>query len=125
MDQKDRYGDILLSSGTLGREDFLGPDFLPRPNILPQRNRWYCFEIMIHCNTPGSRNGRVGLWLDGVLVADHSNIRFRSVESLKARYVTLSTYTSSIEENNILWYDDIVVATQYIGPVAESGIKRK
>ena len=29
--------------------------------------------------------------------------------------------TSSIEDNNILWYDDIVVATQYIGPVAESG----
>jgi hypothetical protein len=118
MDQKDIYGDILLPSGIADGSDLLGKDFVPRPNINPERNRWYCFEIMIQCNEPGSRNGRVAIWVDGVLLADHPNLRFRTVESLKARYVTLSTYTSRKAENNILWYDDIVVAKKYIGPVS-------
>jgi hypothetical protein len=117
MDQVDRYGDILLSSGTNNGSDLLGPQFIPRPNKVPLRDRWYCFELMIQCNTPGSRNGRVGIWIDGQLVADHPNLRFREVESLKARYVTLSTYTSWVEPNQVLWYDDIVVATKYIGPI--------
>jgi hypothetical protein len=78
---------------------------------------------MIQCNEPGLRNGCVAIWLDGVLLADHPNLRFRTVESVKAWYVTLSTYTSKKEENNILWYDDIVVATKYIGPIAGKNIK--
>jgi hypothetical protein len=121
MDQVDRYGDILLSSGTLNGSDLLGPYFVPRSNKLPQRDRWYCYEIMIQCNNPGSRSGRVGIWLDGILVADHPNLRFRTTGSLKARYVTLSTYTSWIESNQVIWYDDIVVSTQYIGPITEKG----
>lgn len=123
MDQEDIYGDILLPSGTLNGSDLLGPDFVPGTNRNPDRNRWYCFEIMIQCNEPGLRNGRVAIWLDGVLLADHPNLRFRTVESVKARYVTLSTYTSRKEENNILWYDDIVVAIKYIGPIAGKNIK--
>jgi hypothetical protein len=117
MDQKDIYGDIILPSGNLNGTNKLGEDFVPLQNINPERNRWYCYEIMIQCNTPGSSDGRVAIWLDGVLLADHPNLRFRTVEEVKARYVTISTYTSRKEENNILWYDDIVVATKYIGPI--------
>jgi hypothetical protein len=119
MDQAGRYGDMLLSTGTMDGSDLLGPCFVSRPNILPEKGRWYCFELMIRCNTPGLRDGRVGIWIDGQLVADHPNLRFRTVESLKARYATLSTYTSWLEPNQVLWYDDIVIATEYIGPIEE------
>jgi hypothetical protein len=117
MDQKDIYGDIILPSGNRNGTNMLGPDFVPRPNKNPERNRWYCYELMVQCNTPGESNGRVAIWLDGVLLADHPNLRFRTVEQVKARFVTLSTYTSRKQDNNIMWYDDIVVATKYIGPI--------
>lgn len=59
------------------------------------------------------------VWLDGRLVVDHPNLRFRTVDTIKSRYVTLSTYSSRTDANKVLWYDDIVVATEYIGPIAE------
>jgi len=38
---------------------------------------------MVLANTPGQRNGRIAVWLDGKLVADFMNLRFRDIESLK------------------------------------------
>lgn len=118
MDQKDIYGDILLPSGSLnGIEGLLGPSFVSRPNKNPELNRWYCYEIMVQCNTPGKRDGRVAIWVDGVLLCDHPNLRFRTVKEVKSRFITLSTYTSRKLDNATMWYDDIVAAKKYIGPI--------
>jgi hypothetical protein len=92
-------------------------DFVPRPNVVPALDQWTCCEIMVQCNTPDTANGRVALWIDGELVADHPGLRFRSVEYIKAGYVSLSTYASQEQSGRSLWYDDIVVATEYVGPM--------
>jgi hypothetical protein len=120
MDQDDVYGDILLPSGNQNGTHSLGEDFVPRPNKNPDRNRWYCYELMVICNTPGKHNGRAAIWIDGELLTDQHHLSFRTVESLKARYVTLSSYASREADNNIMWYDDIVVAKEYIGPMMKN-----
>lgn len=118
MDQDSGWGDVLLSTGPLNGSDKLGPDFVPRPNMTPPLDRWVCYELMVHCNTPGSRDGRVGIWVDGNLVIDHPNLRFRSIEGIISRFVNLGVYSSEVRSNQTVWYDDVVVATNYIGPIS-------
>ena len=54
--------------------------------------------------------------MDGVLQGDFPNLRLRNVDTLKVNNVYLSSYSSRIRPNQTLWYDDVVVATSYIGP---------
>jgi hypothetical protein len=71
---------------------------------------------MVRVNTPGKRDGRVAFWVDGVLRGDFPNLRLRDVATLKINNVYLSSYSSRVPPNQVLWYDDVVVATAYIGP---------
>ena len=59
------------------------PDFKPMPNFLPERNRWYCYELMVRANTPGQNNGEVKYWIDGALVGDFPDLNIRSIDTLK------------------------------------------
>ena len=72
----DRNGDHWLSrrhvmpySSSFGNKgDWLAypsqyPDFKPYPMFLPQRDQWYCYELMVKANTPGKNDGEVK-WLD-------------------------------------------------------------
>jgi hypothetical protein len=45
--------------------------------------------------------------------------RFRTVESLKINFLWLYLYITKGTEGhaNRVWYDDVVVATEYIGPL--------
>lgn len=117
MDQSSNYGDNILPSGLLNNTYPFSDDFVPRPNVVPELDRWTCCEIMVQCNTLDSANGRVALWIDGELVADHPGLRFRSVDAITSRFVSLSTYASEERPGRTLWYDDIVVATAYVGPM--------
>ena len=117
MDQSSDYGDVLTSRGTVNNTYPFSTDFVSRPNVTPQRNRWTCYEIMVQANTIGQQNGRVALWVDGALIADHPGLRFRTVNDIKARYIALSTYSSGYVAGQTLWYDDIVIAKSYIGPM--------
>ena len=97
-----------------------GPDFVPRPDFIPELDRWYCYEYMVQANTPGQRDGRVALWVDGKLIADFPNFRFRDVASIKIDIFGIALFMrpNSIRENK-KWFDDVVAATSYIGPMAE------
>jgi hypothetical protein len=46
--------------------------------------------------------------------------RFRTVESLKVNYLWLYVYltTGTPGHTNRVWFDDVVVATEYIGTIA-------
>jgi hypothetical protein len=119
--QRSDYGDhfyptgqVLPHSNTPGN---FGPYFVPRPNIVPETDRWYCFEYMLKANIPGQRDGRVACWVDGKLIADFANLRLRDVDTLKIdRFdVGLFIAKNALRENK-KWYDDVVAATSYIGP---------
>src|SRR6185295_11651839 len=88
--------------------------------IIPDRDKWICYELMVKANTPGKRDGRIAFWVDGKLAADFPNLRLRDVDALKSNRVSLGLYTQNdmIRGPIVMWYDDVVVATSYIGPVA-------
>jgi hypothetical protein len=122
MDQESDYGDVFLPSGFInGNNDLFGPEFEPRGDVIPDLDRWYAFELMVQCNTPGERDGRVAFWIDGVLTGDFPNLRFRTIDAVRARYAILASYSSQQNPNKTLWYDDVVVATEYVGPMSTGG----
>jgi hypothetical protein len=125
-EQRSDFGDHFYPDGAVLPNTSLpgnfGPYFVPRPNIVPETDRWYCFEFMLKANTPGQRDGRVACWVDGKLIADFPNLRFRDIDTLKIdRFdVGLFIARNSLRENK-KWYDDVVAATSYIGPRLPAG----
>ena len=93
------------------------PHFTPMPNFLPQRNRWYCYELMVKANTPGQHNGEVKYWIDGKVVGDFPDLNLRSIDSLKIDVAKIGLQAQHSERINKKWYDDVVVAKKYIGPM--------
>lgn len=118
MDQSSGYGDVLLPSGDLNGRYPFSTDFVRRANVTPERDRWTCYELMVKSNTSGARDGRVALWIDGSLVFDHPGLRFRSIADIASRFVNLGVYSSEVFPNQTVWYDDVIVAKEYIGPMA-------
>ncbi|KPK63506.1 MAG: hypothetical protein AMK73_05045 [Planctomycetes bacterium SM23_32] len=120
MDQAGRWGDQFYPSGRVmpERAHPFGEQFVPRPDFIPRQGRWYCYELMVRANMPGLRDGRVAFWVDGELKGDFPNLRLRSVEWLKSNHVTLGVYTHNTRtvKDITLWWDDVVVATAYVGP---------
>lgn len=127
-EQKDRFGDHFFPSGMVipprneqTGKDIFGAQFQPRPDFSPQLDRWYCYEFMLKANTPGKRDGRLALWIDGKLIADFPNMRFRDVDELKIDRFDLMFYIANNKiRANRKWHDNVVAATSYIGPVAPS-----
>jgi hypothetical protein len=123
-DQRDNYGDHFFVSGLVMPNtsipfDF-GPDFVyGEPEIIPDLDKWYCYEYMVKANTPGQKDGRITLWLDGQQIADFGNIRFRETDTLKIDRFNLSFHAGSNPSGETKkWYDNVVAAKSYIGPMA-------
>jgi hypothetical protein len=94
------------------------PNFKPLPNFLPLRDHWYCYEMMTRLNTAGSNNGEVKVWVDGKVVADWTDLVIRKVNTLKIDETYIGLHAIKSERLNNKWYDNVVIATQYIGPMA-------
>jgi len=121
-EQRSQWGDHFFPTGVVlpnlsQRYDF-GPEFKTRPDVTPDLDRWYCYEYMVQANTPGQRNGRIAFWLDGKLLADFQNLRLRDVDTLKIDRFGLSFHVGSNPNGATKkWYDNVVAATAYVGPV--------
>jgi len=125
-DQRSGFGDGFWPTGVIAPYSTsppfsFGPDFVSRQNVVPVAGRWYAYELMVKTNTPGQRNGRIALWLDGVLIADFVNIRLRETTELKIDRFTLDYHMASNAATSKKWYDNVVAATSYIGPMVTSG----
>ena len=76
---------------------------------------------MVKANTVGRRDGRIACWVDGKLIADFPNLRLRDVEDLKIDWFGVGLYMSpNTIRANKKWFDDVVAATSYIGPIVEA-----
>lgn len=99
---------------------YWGSGFSRDAYAVPKRGRWYCVEFMTKCNTPSRPDGELALWIDGVKLADHKGINWRSSGKLGLNALWLMLYVTphSAKTNpvNRVWFDDVVVATQPIGP---------
>ncbi len=120
--QRDIWGDHFYPTGRIipfdQKPGDFGPQFVARPDIVPELGRWYCYELMVKANTPGKRNGRIATWLDGKLIADFQNLELRATNSLKIDRISIDLHV----KNNTLaearkWIDNVVVAKSYIGPM--------
>jgi len=89
---------------------------------VPRRGRWYCVEFMAACNTPGKGDGQAAVWIDGKKLGHHKTINWRSSPKLKLNAFWLMLYVTKHSARrhtvNTVWFDDVVVATSYIGPPA-------
>ena len=103
-----------------GDGKYWGNSFPPQTPSIPERGRWYAMEMMVQANTPGKADGRQAFWVDGRLVGDFTGIEWRSTANLKINAFWLMSYVTDLwtkNKTNRVWFDDVVVATDYIGPL--------
>lgn len=94
--------------------------------VVPPLNRWQCWEFMIQANSaPDKPDGKQAMWVDGKLAGEFTGIRWRNALELKVNCLWLEHYGYDAgdptkqfwKESQSVWFDDVVVATEYIGPI--------
>jgi hypothetical protein len=100
-------------------QKFWGNQFKPKgqPNIV--KGKWICCEFMLKHNSPGVRDGEQAYWIDGQLRGHWRGINWRKAPGLMANAFTLESYiTDRWTKNkiNIVQFDNVVIAKEYIGP---------
>jgi hypothetical protein len=95
--------------------------------ILPKLGEWQCWEFMIQANSsPEKADGRQAMWLDGKLVGEFTGIRWRTDMDARVNCFWLQHFGADGSDptrqywtdQQIVWFDDVVVAREYIGPAA-------
>lgn len=96
--------------------------------VIPALGRWQCWEFMIQANSaPDKSDGRQAMWINGQLAGEFTGIRWRTDPDLKVNCLWLEHYGYDDSDptkeywgdNQTVWFDNIVVATRYIGPIVE------
>lgn len=128
-EQRSEWGDYWFPDGRVIPFDRVpgdfGDDFVSRSDFVPKLNQWYSLEMMVKANTPGQRDGRIALWVDGVLIADWMNVRLRDLSTLKMDLASLTFHVNASRAAPLTkYFDNVVIATSYIGPLAPSGVVR-
>ena len=87
--------------------------------VLP--GRWYAVEQYIKLNKPGAEDGVLRAWVDGHLVFELTQLRWRDTASVKIENAWFDVYLGGHEVATCDMPIDIshvVVARRYIGPMA-------
>ncbi|MBI2952220.1 hypothetical protein HYY27_09000, partial [bacterium] len=107
---------------------YWGNGFAPEQPALVLRDRWTCVEFTVQANSGGQANGGQAFWIDGELVGKFDGIAWRTDDGLKINAFWLLFYVTGNEarQNRVaptpvsrVYFDDVVVATEYIGPRVE------
>lgn len=92
--------------------------------LVTQTARWYTIEARRRLNDPGQRNGIFQMWVDGVLIAEHTTVQYRvafdgtfgSNMNYGTNFVMISDYMANgSTQNQSIFYDDIKFSTTPIG----------
>lgn len=109
-----------------GRGNYWGNWFRPTPDQVPRRETWVCVEWRVKANTAGKDDGELDCWIDGAKCGEFRGIDWRSTDALKVNKVQLSLWLEPASyaragggTTRTVWYDDVVVATRYIGPKSD------
>ena len=87
-----------------------------------QRNRWYCIEQYVKMNAIGRKDGVLRAWVDGMPAFEKTDIRYRTIDSLKIEKIWMNVYhggTRPPGRDLHLYIDNVVIARRYIGPMGE------
>lgn len=94
------------------------------PTGLLENNRWYSIEQYVKLNRPGAADGVLRAWIDGVLVFEKADLRFRKTPELGIETLWMNVYhggTARAPHDITLYIDNVVIASEYIGPVGGGG----
>jgi len=99
---------------------YWGNSFKPEqpPNI--EKDRWICAEFMVKHNTPGQPDGEQAFWINGKRLGYWKGINWRTSSQLQANALTLESYVTdrwTKNPTNIVFFDNVVIAREYIGPM--------
>lgn len=105
-----------------------GNVFQSEPPTPAVRDRWICCETMFKANsTPEARDGECAYWIDGTLRYHGTGFNWRTTDDLKLNSVHLHHYMNKegrawqhSQAPRRQWFDDLVVATDYIGPMVRT-----
>ena len=104
-----------------------GTHFTPEEPWRPQRDRWYCFEFMLKANSdPEAFDGELAAWVDGELLVHYGGFNWRTTNDLKLNSFWLLLYVTkedTINPVNTVYFDDVVVARKYVGPLGRGSAK--
>jgi len=108
---------------------YWGNGFAPEKPLAVVRGRWTCVEFAVKCNTVGKADGEQAFWIDGKAAGCWGGFRWRTDGKLKVNGVWLLYYMTpnAPRQNRVpdppktstILFDDLVVATDYIGPRVE------
>jgi hypothetical protein len=87
------------------------------------KNRWYAVEQYVQLNTPGENDGVIRAWIDGRLVEEKTDWRWRDVDTLRIEEVWMNVYhggTAVAPQDLVLYIDNVVIARDYVGPVGDA-----
>lgn len=97
--------------------NMLAPEASER--FVPERGRWYCFEVMVANNRVGESgaafDGELATWIDGRLYMHWQGLRLRSSAAVRIARFGLDVYVHRAVRDNRVWFDDVVVSTGYVG----------
>jgi hypothetical protein len=98
---------------------YWGNSFPAEPQDNIPKDRWICAEFMLKHNTPGQADGEQAIWIDGRLLGHWRGLNWRKTADLKANALTLESYVTdrwTRNPTNIVYFDNVVIARQYVGP---------
>ena len=98
---------------------YWGNGFRPNKQANIERGTWICVEFMIQHNTPGKNDGEQAYWIDGELRGHWTGINWRKNPALFANAFTLESYVTdrwTKQSRNVVYFDNVVIANEYIGP---------
>ena len=96
--------------------------------FIPPLNQWQCWEFMLEANSPDKADGKQAMLVDGKPIAEFTGIHWRNDPSLKINCFWLEHYgydnsdpTKQFwKDKQTVWFDDVVIATRYIGPMVKN-----
>ncbi len=123
----DRYADVDAICAECASKGFptcdaqpqccWGNTFRPEPEVTLPTGRWFCLEMMMRANEPGSSDGEMPYWVGGALAHREEGLRWRTTDALGMNQARLQHYVASGDDDqpNRVWFDDMVVSTERIG----------
>jgi hypothetical protein len=97
--------------------------------VIPKLNQWQCWEFMLQANSaPDKADGKQAMWLGGKLVGEFAGIHWTNDPAkVQPNCVWLESFgydsgdpTKQFwKDKQTVWFDDVVVATEYVGPMKQ------
>jgi hypothetical protein len=81
---------------------------------------WYYVETRVRLNTPGSKDGLIHSWLNGVMVLDKQGLRFRDISNLHIDIDFFGTFfggndaSFAPKKDEYIYIDDFVISRNRI-----------